>query len=125
MKVQNPSVLFALFVVASILSGCGKGSDQNIKNIKEAMSEFEVLDIMGIPDKVRADYKAMQLGPLGTVKLFMYKGRKSWHRILIVGTVISVYSTDDGSENRQFPIKMEIVKTGQGQYQYKIGGHVK
>ena len=125
MKIRNRPVLVALFAVASILCGCDSRPDQKINQIKAGMSDFDVLRIMGIPDKVRTEYKAMQLGPLGTAKLFMYKGGKNWHRILIVGRVIDVHSTADGTENRQFPIKMEIMKTGQGEYEYKIGGHVK
>lgn len=102
-------------------SGKSQGAaqaDQGIKKIEEGMSEFEVLDIMGIPDKARADSETMQLGPLGTAKVFMYEGAEVWHRILIVGTVLKVYSTENGSENPQFPIRVEIMKTREGEFEY-------
>src|SRR5262245_32427753 len=109
MKILNASFLCILVTVACLLVGCGSPADTNIAKVRKGMSEFEVLDLMGIPDKARTEFQATSLGPLGTSKLFMYKGTKNWHRVVIFGSVVLVDSSGDGSEDRQFPIVMEIV----------------
>ncbi|MCK5061847.1 hypothetical protein KAR28_04820 [Candidatus Parcubacteria bacterium] len=125
MRISRISKLCILIMLAVLLVNCGNPADTNIGKISKGMSEFEVLDIMGVPDKARTDFKAMSMGPIGTSKVFMYKGSKGWHRVVIFGGVVFTESGVDGSEDPQFPVNLEIVPLGPGEFEFKIGGIAK
>jgi hypothetical protein len=109
-----------LLPIVLLLAGCSNRADREIGKIKKGMSEFEVMDILGVPDKARTDFRGLQTGPLGASTLFMYRGSSKWYRIIIFGSVLVVDSTADDSEDPQFPVEMTIVQKGRGDYEYRI-----
>lgn len=119
----SPQIIRLVIVLAAtalLFCGCSNRVDSNISKIQKGMTDSQVIDILGVPDKARTDFQALQTGPLGASTLFLYRGSRGWHRIIIFGTVVAVDSGSDDREDPQFPIEMAIKQTGPGTFSYAI-----